>query len=229
MSTVLSASSTLVLLASPSGSSGEVDLPPDRARDLLRRELLGGEYERESLLDRLQGWLSALVEELFSRADALSSPSAIAVVAIVFALALLLVLSLGRVRGAGRRPRERRPGAVLDRAVTSAELRARAARALATGDLRTCAVEAFRAAATREVEQGVVEDRPGATAQDVAREVARHDPVLGSAFLAAADVFDVALYGDAPVPREAVDRLLALAEGRPVEAWAAHRGTAVPR
>ena len=228
MSTVPLPSAAAGLLASASSRS-EVDLPPDRARDLLRRELLGGEYERESLLDRVQGWFSALIDQLFARADSLSSPSAIAVVAIVFALALLLVLSLGRVRGTGRRPRERRPGAVLDHTVTSAELRERAARALAAGDLRTCAVEAFRAAATREVERGVVEDRPGATAQDVAREVAQHDQALGSAFLRAADVFDVALYGDAAVPREDVDRLLALAEGRAPEAWSEHRVTAVPR
>ena len=205
------------------------DLPPDQARDLLRRELLDPEYEQEGLLQRVMGWLEDLLGGLFERADSLSSPSALAVVTVVFVLALLLVVSLGRVRSAGPRQRRSSAGDVLDPRTTSAEFLRRADRALQQGDLRLCAVEAFRAAATRQVEQAVVDDLPAATAQDVARDVRALDPALGAQYARAADVFDAALYGHAEVPRQDVERLLVLAAGGRVEAWTNDASSAVPR
>lgn len=192
-------------------ATSEVD--PEQARSWLRQELLDPAYHQENLLQRLLRWAEEWIDRALAGTAGLSSVSFVALLVVFLVLVLVIVYSLSRFRrGTAVRNRSRGLG-VLERHLTSTELLTRAETARAEGRLREAAIDAFRAAAVRQVEHGIVAERPGATAHEVAAEVNHLDPVAGAAFLASADLFDIALYSDRPVGHRDVERLLALAHG----------------
>lgn len=197
------------------------DVDPEQARSWLRRELIDPAYHQENLLQRLMRWAEEWIDRALASTSGLSSISFVGLLVVLLVLALVIAYSLSRFRRrADVRSRRRLPD-VLERHLTAAELLARAESARDQGFLRDAAIDAFRAAAVGQVERGTVAERPGATAHEVAAEVHRIDPAAGAAFLAAADLFDIALYSDRPVSLQDVEQLLHLARG---EFTLAHSG-----
>ena len=70
--------------------------------------------------------------------------------------------------------------------------------ALAAGRFSDAVVDGYRALAARQIERGRLEDRPGATAHEIAAVLATSYDGQGRRITAAADLFDVTLYGERP-------------------------------
>ncbi|RNL61153.1 DUF4129 domain-containing protein [Nocardioides marmoriginsengisoli] len=186
-----------------------LDPSPDRADELLRRELLRPEYHEQNLMERFLNWISDRLDDALATASQ-ASPLGWAGAVVVFLVVLVLIgLLLSKAR---RTPRARTaPGAVLtEHRATAAELRRRAEEALSAGDPGQAVVEAFRALTVRQIERGRLPDLPGATAHEVATS-------LGSTYLdqrgrvdGAAALFDRVLYGDRPATTGQAEGVLAL-------------------
>lgn len=182
----------LAILAEP-----PLDPSPDEAGSLLRRELVRPEYHDRDVLQQVLDWVDRLVS---SAVDAASRTPPLSTFAAMVAF-LLLALGLGwlvsRARRTARSTRERAvlpAGAVL----RADDLRARAERALAEGRAEDAVVDAFRALAVRQVERGVLEDRPGATAHEVATALGAAHPDQRPQVDGTAALFDAVRYGDRP-------------------------------
>lgn len=181
---------------------------PDDARSQLRRELVRPEYHDQQLLERLLTW----VERWLGRTvDAASGAPPLSAAAAILVAVLLLVgigLLVSRLRPA---PRAETAGAVLtDEVVTATELRARARAALAEERYEDAVVEGFRALTVGQVERGRLEDRPGATAHEVAAALAADHPRLREQVGAGAHLFDLVRYGEREATREQALGVLAL-------------------
>ena len=138
---------------------------PDTARSWLERELSRPEYH-ESLLEQLRNWLGEVWLRLQSAALGASPLSTAAFVVVLVVLVLVVVLVATRVRNDPTRHGQR--GALLVDGVMNADEHRRVAETcLASGDLDVALVEGFRAIATRAVQRGVLEDRPGLTAHEL--------------------------------------------------------------
>lgn len=191
------------------GTDAPLTPSPDEADSLLRRELLRPEYHDENLLKQFMRWIGRQLDAGLDRASS-TSPLGTVGALVVFAVVLLLVGWLvSRARRTARGTRE--TGAVLTaERVTAAELRTRAREALSRGDASAAVVDGFRALTLRQIELGVLDDQPGATAREVAHS-------LGGAFAErrarieeAAGLFDLVLYGDRPARTEQAEAVLAL-------------------
>lgn len=178
-------------------SDPPLDPSPDDARSLLRRELVHSEYHERDVLQQVLGWVDRLIGGALDAAAGSPPLSTLAAMVAFLLLALGLGWLLSRARRTARATRDR---AVLpaDRTVTAADLRTRAERALAEGRPEDAVVDGFRALAVRQVEHGRIEDRPGATAHEVAAALGaahpRHQPDVDRT----AALFDAVRYGDRP-------------------------------
>ena len=186
-----------------------LDPSPDRADELLRRELLRPEYHEQNLMERFLSWLSDRLDSGLATAQQ-ASPLGWVGASVFFLVVVLLIGWL--VSRARRNPQVRTAsGAVLtEERVTAAELRRRADAALAAGDPGLALVEAFRTLTVRQIERGRLPDQPGATAHEVASS-------LGATFLdqrvrveSAAGLFDRVLYGDHPATTDQAIGVLVL-------------------
>ncbi|SDC03617.1 DUF4129 domain-containing protein [Nocardioides lianchengensis] len=181
---------------------------PDDARARLREELVRPEYHDRNVLQQI---LDAVGRWFDDTVDAASGAPPLSTAAALLVAVLLLVglgLLVSRVRSA---PRAERAGAVLgDEAVSSAELRARARAAMAEERYEDAVVEGFRALTVGQVEQGRLDDRPGATAHEVAAALASDRPDLRERVIAGAGIFDQVRYGDRRATREQAAGVLAL-------------------
>ena len=144
-------------------------------------------------------------------------PAVSALVAMV--LLVLLVLALGLLASRARRTARVRAATgdvIATGPVGSAQLRARAEQLLADGETAEALVEAFRALARRQVEQGALSDDPGATAREVVADLTGGPSGTGPGTAAtgrltrAAELFDAVLYGGLPATAEQARDVLAL-------------------
>lgn len=199
----------IALLQASAGPASPLDPSPDRADELLRRELLRPEYHQQNLMQRFLGWI---VDRLDSALNAASQVSPIGTVGalVVFLLLLLLLGWLGsRLR---RNPRRTAPagGVLTPERVTAAQLRERAEAALAAGAPHRAVVEAFRALTLRQIERGRLPDLPGATAHEVAAALGTTYATQRARVDGAASLFDLVLYGDRPATHAQASELLRL-------------------
>jgi hypothetical protein len=202
---------------------------PGTARDWLRQELSGQEYQ-ESLVERFQRWVGELLDKLSSATGGGLNP----VVALVL-LALLaggIALALSRLRA--------NPSSVADdRAVfsetrlTAAEHRGRAHAALVQSQWGEAAVEAVRALAAGLVERGLVPEQSDVTVHELGERAAALFPDRSARLEAMARVFDETRYGARPpdedAARAAVDLELELASEVPDRDRGRGPVSAVPR
>lgn len=182
---------------------------PDEADSLLRRELLRPEYHDDNPVQQLMRWLSRQIDAGIDKAS--SAPPLGSLGALVAFLALLVLVGwlVSRTRRTARVPRP--AGAVLtDETATADDLRARALAALERGDAAAAVVDAFRALTLRQIERGVLDEQPGATAHEVARALAVALPPMAAPIAHAADLFDLVLYGDRPATPDQARTVLAL-------------------
>ena len=182
----------LAFLAEP-----PLDPSPDEASSLLRRELVRPEYHERDVLRQVLDWIDRLVSGALDAASGTPPLSTFAAMVAFLLLALGLGWLLSRARRTARSARER---AVLPAGpvLTAADLRARAERALAEGRAEDAVVDAFRALAVRQVERGLLDDRPGATAHEVAAAVGAAHPDQRPRVDGTAALFDAVRYGDRP-------------------------------
>jgi hypothetical protein len=194
---------TVVALGPP------LDPSPERARSLLRHELLRPEYNRGDPIQRFLDWLQ---RQLTRGLDAASSaPPLPSVVAILVFLGLVVLLGWLLTRARRTAPVARADRGVLtEERRTAADLRARAEAALSSGRPEEAVVEGFRALTTRQIEQGRLDDLPGATAHEVAASLAATFPHHRPRVDDSANLFDLVLYGDRPATPDQAARVLAL-------------------
>lgn len=197
----------LPLLGSTAGPP--LDPSPDRARSLLRRELLRPEYNDRDPLQRLLDWLQRMVESGLDKASNAPPLPSLAAVVVFLALLVLLGWLLSRARRTAAAPGEDR-SVLTDERASAAQLRARADAALAAGRTEEALVEGFRALTTRQIERGRLDDVPGATAHEVAASLAVVFPVQRPRVDDSAALFDRVRYGDRPATAEQVGLVLAL-------------------
>lgn len=166
---------------------------PGPARSWVERELSRREYH-QSPVEQFFGWLQELWERLQASAQNASPLSTGAAVLSLAVLAVLVGLLVSRARREPIRPVSR--GGVLGPGTVSAERhREAASTALDRGSFGEAVVEAFRAVAARSVERGLLQERPGLTAHELAEALAPVFPDHAPALRAAAARFDVVFYG----------------------------------
>ena len=168
---------------------------PDEGRSLLRRELLHPAYREEDVVGRLLDWLRRAVLRTLDAAS--SAPPLSTFFAMLVGLLLLLALLwlVTRTRSA-RTVRRAGAAAVPDDSVSADEWRARAEAAYSSGDHGTALVDGFRALAVRQVERGLLDDAPGATARELGVALRALHPGREQRVDEGARLFDAVLYGD---------------------------------
>ncbi len=216
---VLAAVATLVTATEP-------PVRPDgpTARRWAQDELLDPVYhQQESLLSRLLTWLRHLFDGLHGAA--LPPRGALLVAAGVVVLVVLLALW---VAGPVRRSRRSRTEPVLvstDRR-TPQQLRAAADAAAALGDFSTAVAERFRAVVRDLEDRAVLDERPGRTADEAARDAGRLLPEVAADLLRAGRLFDDVVYGGRVAARADDDGLRAVDEAVRAARRATHDRTA---
>ena len=186
-----------------------LDPSGSQARDKLRRELLHPEYHQQSVFQQVLDWLQRKVSGGLGHASHASPLSTLMGMVILAALVVTLAWLASRARFTAREHDETR-AVLTDEAVTADELRRRAEAAFEAGRFEEAVVEAFRAVAVRQVERGRLADTPGATAHEVAEDLAREYGWLADRVHECARRFDEVRYGDRPATREQAAAVLAL-------------------
>ena len=171
-------------------------LDPSRsqARRWLAEELAKQKYHvSESLWDRFMRWLRDALD--FGGNSSLGVPQWVTGI-VVLALLLGAALVIARVVRREARTRGERDHAVLeDAGVEAREYRRRAEAALAAHDWDGAVLEAFRAVAQGAVERTVLDDLPGRTADEVARDLGPVFPAEADDLRQGAVAFDAVRYG----------------------------------
>ena len=186
-----------------------LDPSGDEARSELRRELLKPEYHQSNIAQQVLDWIVRRIQGGLDAAADAPPLSTLAAMVIFVALALALAFLVSRARRTARTKSERK-AVLTDEVISADELRARAEAALADGRHGAAVVDGFRALTVRQVERGRLANSPGATAHEVAGELAEEYPALRERVEASARLFDAVLYGDRPARREQAAAVLAL-------------------
>lgn len=174
-----------------------VDLTREEALRLAEQELADPAYAaaRPGLLQRAIEWVIRRVQELVDWTSDASPGGWWGILGLI----LLVVLAAAFVRWRrGPVARSATHALVVEPGVPSSTFRARAEQAAARGDWALAVTERMRAVVRRGQERGLVDDRPGWTADEVATELGGHLPTADAALAHAARVFDDVRYGGRP-------------------------------
>ena len=170
-----------------------------------------------TLLERIARWIADLFGEPPSRSP--SGPGtggSVLVTLLLFALLVALIFFV--VRALVRQPRLRRsdedpePTIEVTEHLSAAQWDRAAADHEAAGDWKEALRCHFRALLERLVGQGTIDEVPGRSTGELRAEVAVRVPTATDDFTAAADLFDVAWYGDVDTGPDEVRRLREHAE-----------------
>lgn len=171
-----------------------VELGRDEARELARRELADPRYDSEPpLFQRIIEWLVEQISRLLDgAAGALTSPAGVVVLVVIIAVIAAIVL---RYSPLARRAASRDVPLFDDGRRTARDFRDAAEAAAHERRWSIAVVERFRAIIATLEERGVIDQRPGRTADEAARDAgaALHD--LSGELTAAARLFDAVHYG----------------------------------
>jgi hypothetical protein len=173
-----------------------VDLTREEARELARRELSRSEYHRDdpSLFERAATWLRDQITELIDRAVGVTPSGWFGLVVVLLLIAVVLAVILVRTGGVRRTVRSDEP-LLGGRRRTAAEHRAEAERAVATGAYDLAVRERLRAIAADLEARGLLDPRPGRTADELVTDAGAALPTLAAELRAAGRVFDDVWYG----------------------------------
>ncbi|MGA3153390.1 MAG: DUF4129 domain-containing protein [Streptosporangiaceae bacterium] len=166
------------------------------ARQLAWRELARPIYQPppwDRLLHDVIGWLSGL------SIGGLSLGSGVALRVLLAVAAVAIVAAVAYWMGPTRRSR-RRPGSPLlqGQRLGAADHRRQAEQLAAAGDYAGAIIETIRAIAVDLEDRGILSQRPGRTADELAIEAAGPLPGRATELQAAARLFDDVRYGDRP-------------------------------
>jgi hypothetical protein len=193
--------------------SGGEPITRDGAREAARRELSKGIYHRndEPLAVRVFNAVQRWISHLFHTVSKHAPGGGAGAIALLLAAIVLLGLVWWRVGLVRRTASLQRP--VLDsRRTTSGDLLREAEAAVVAGRWDDAVVARMRALALGLEERGVVDTRPGRTADELAAEVGRSMPAATAALRAAASAFDAVAYGRRPATRDTYDVIVAAAD-----------------
>lgn len=171
---------------------------PEQAREALRRELVRPEYHDTNLVQRLLDRLERVLGEAIGSASAAPALQVAVAMLVLVGLVVAIAWLLTRARRGATGPQHVGGAVLTGELVAAAGLRRRAEAALAEGRYADAVVDGFRALTLRQVEQGHLEDSPGATAHEVARALEARFPHQGERVEVTAGRFDAVLYGDRP-------------------------------
>jgi hypothetical protein len=205
------ASLSLAALVPALRSQVPIDIGRDEARTAARRELSKQEYQRDQpgLAERALRWVWDQINELLDRA-ANTAPfgwAGLAVIAAVIVVAVIaLRLRLGPMAGRAKAAQVLFSG----RPMTAAEHRAAAAAHESAGEWAQAIRERLRAVIRGLEERGLLDPRPGRTADESATEAGAVVPGCATELRAGAQTFDDIWYGGRPATEEAARSLRAL-------------------
>ena len=177
-------------------------VPPvtrDTAREAAQQELSKDIYHRYDdpwpvrLFDWIIDWIGRLFDGVTAHAPG-GGPGALLLLVVVLGLLAFARWQLGPIR----RETRARQALLEERTTTAAQHRDAAAAAAAAGRWHDAVVARMRALARDLEERGILDERPGRTAAELAREVTRVLPDAAQAVRAAASTFDEVVYGDRP-------------------------------
>ena len=201
----------------------------DEARRAAEEELSKGIYHQndpgpiERAVERALEWL----DDLLSRAVGATPGGAMGVLVLFALVAALVAVVLWRT-GPLRRGARTGPAAVeLSGDLTADEHRRRADAHAAEGRFAEAVRERMRAIVRELESRGVLDPRPGRTADEIAREAGALVPVVASDLRTAASVFDEVWYGGRPATAQA-DAAIRQADQRLRQAQLSVAGPPVP-
>jgi Domain of unknown function (DUF4129) len=195
-------------------AGGGEPITRDGARAAARHELSKGIYHRDDepwplrIFNAVQRWFEHLLHSVSKHAPG-GGPGAIALLLATVALLGLVWWRVGLVR---RTTSAERP-VLGGRARASGDLLREAAAAVAAGRWEDAVVARMRALAMTVEERGLVDPRPGRTADaKLAAEVAAALPGTREPMRSAATAFDAVVYGKRPADRATYDVVAAAAD-----------------
>ena len=185
-----------------------VEIEREEAARAAREELSKQIYHQHEpgLLQRFLTWLTETLARFLSGAAGVLPGGWFGLVVLVALLVVVVLVIRWRIGPVARR----RAGRGIEndmfegRRRTAGEHRQAASEAAGTGDWNTAVREAFRGMVADLTERTVLEDRPGRTADETARELADRVPEV----TAAARVFDEVSYGDREASEQAYATVL---------------------
>jgi hypothetical protein len=201
----------------------------DEARRAAERELSKGVYHQnepgpiDRALNAAIDWISRLFDRIAGSTPG-GSLGVLALLAIVVAAAAVVIWQTGPVR------RGARTGTALVELsgdLTPGEHRRRADEHAAGGRFADAVRERMRAIVRELESRGVLEPRPGRTADEVAREAGTAVPIVGGDLHTAAGVFDEVWYGGRQATAQA-DAVMRQADERIRDAHLVVTGGGVP-
>lgn len=201
----------------------------DEAGRAAERELSKGIYHQNEpgpvtrAFDAVIDWIDKFLDRLASAAPG-GSLGPLVLLAIVLVVAVIVLWRTGPIR---RGARTRPPRVELSGDVGAGEHRRRADAHAAAGRFAEAVRERMRAI-VRELEaRGVLDPRPGRTADEVALEAGAAVPAIAGDLRAAAGVFDEIWYGGRPATARS-DALMRQADDRVRRAPMVAAGSGVP-
>ncbi len=199
------------VLPSVLGADAPVELTREQAAELARRELADPAYHSEEpLIQRAIGWLFERIGDLVERIGA-GAPGGWFGVLGLLVLAVVVVAVVRWRMGPVSRSRAGAPLFLTDSPdVTAQQHRDRAGAAAARGAYDEAVRERLRAVIRELEERGVLDPRPGRTADEAARAAGAALPGLRDALVAGAARFDRIWYGGAVAGEHDAEALAAL-------------------
>lgn len=188
------ASSALLHRMALSRVQQPLDPSSEQARSWLREELAKAKYHAQpSLFERLQEALMRWLNGLGGGPGLPSWVVPVVVIVVIGVVALILNRVLRREPPGARGDGDR---ALFEGPATSAkELRASAEAALAAGDADAALLDGYRALVANGIERTLIDDRPGRTAHEAARDLSPVFPADADDLRHGADTFDAIRYG----------------------------------
>lgn len=185
----------------------------DGARDAARRELSKGIYHHDDepwplrIIRAIQRWIDHALQTVSRHAPG-GGAGAVALLLAAIALVAFVWWRVGLVRRTSTADRPVLAG----KPRTSGDLLREAEAAAMAGQWDAAVVARMRAFAMTVEERGLVDPRPGRTADELAAELATALPAVRDASRSAAVAFDTVVYGKRDANRETYDVIVAAAD-----------------
>jgi hypothetical protein len=171
--------------------------PRDPAQEEARRELSKDIYRRDepSFVAQVIDWVLRHVADLFDRASGSTPGGQLGLLVIVLLVVALIVAIVIRFGPMARTRRRRAEAAELEPTLSEDEHRRLADAFAAEGRYAEAVRERLRAIVRSLTDRGVLDNRPGRTATEIAAEAGQELPTVARDLLDAATLFGAIWYG----------------------------------
>jgi hypothetical protein len=174
-----------------------LDIDRDAAHDAAQRELAKPIYPKESLTERLSGWIEELLYRIAAEGSRVPGGwFTVTILAMLLVVAVVVAVRIARRTLRTRRVTQTPLFAGQDR--TAAEYRSAAEQFAASGDWAMAIRHRLRAVGRQLEEDGVLTAVPGRTATELAGDAGRALPHLAGELSSAAEAFNDVSYGGRP-------------------------------